>query len=158
MNNLALECKRVIVAAERVNPIICTHCQQVLPEKYGASFCMHCGGEIQPQEPVREARPVAPFKLKWWGFLAVLLAPPFVTSLAAFLGKGQVNEQASPVIAVFSGIVCGIACGIMLGLRVGKSIEARIAFGILFSVLFAVVCVVLSFFGCVVGGYQLKIE
>jgi len=139
--------------------MVCPHCQQELPEKYSASYCFRCSGALQPQDPVYEARSrhsLPPFKLNWWIFFAVLLAAPLLTSLAAFLGKGQVNEAVSPVIGLVGGIGCGIACGILLALRVGKRIETRIALGIAFAVVFAVVCVLLSFFGCA-ASYQLRI-
>jgi lipopolysaccharide export LptBFGC system permease protein LptF len=121
-----------------------------------ASYCHHCGEKIQPQESKYEKRLLPRFKLNFWIFFAVLLAAPFFTSLVAFLGKGHVNEQGSPIIALFGGIACGIACGIMLALRIGRTIEGRVALGIVLSVVFVVVCVLLSFFGCTMAGYQVR--
>jgi hypothetical protein len=132
----------------------CPHCQKVLPENSSGKNCPHCGKSLQPE--VATASSLAPVRIKWLIFFGVLLAPPLITMFAAFLGKGQENEQASPVIAVFGGAGCGIACGIMLALRLGRTSGARVLLGLLFSVIFAVVCITLSCFGCLAVGYQLS--
>jgi len=79
-----------------------------------------------------------------------------MTTLIAFLGKP--NEQVSPIFGFFGGATAGIACGIMLALRIGKNVGTRIVLGIVFSAIFAVVCIMLSFFGCMMGGYQLNLH
>jgi hypothetical protein len=95
-------------------------------------------------------------RIKLPTFFAVMLAPALSTLLFAYINSGQSNEGISPGVAVGGGIGAGIACGIMMALRMGKSIEAKIALSVLLSVIFVFVCVMLSFFGCMIGGYQLS--
>lgn len=139
----------------------CPHCHQVLPEKYSATYCPHCGEGIAVEEE-SEAKvsttPVAPIKLRWPIFFGVLLAPALLTLLASFLGRSHANEPVSAFIAFVGGIAAGIACGIMLALRVGKTVSSRVGFGLLFSCVFVVICVTLDFFGCMGGGYQLRFQ
>jgi hypothetical protein len=132
----------------------CPHCQQPLPEKYGASYCPHCGGAVQPQDLLVAIPQLRPIKINYFLIFGALLFPPLLTMLVAFLGSGHSNEQASPAIAFFGGAAGGIASGIMLALRLGRTTGTRVLLGILFSAVFVVVCVMLSFFGCMIGGYQ----
>jgi hypothetical protein len=134
----------------------CPHCQKPLPENYSAGFCPHCGGAIQPESPGVDTLDLPPVKIRWPIFFGVLLAPVLITALIAFLGKP--NEQVSPITGFFGGAAAGIACGIMLALRIGKTVGARIVHGIVLSVVFAVVCITLSCFGCMVGGYNLRLD
>src|SRR5438045_9761240 len=104
----------------------CPHCQKALPENYSASFCPHCGGEVQQPNPVTpDTPPLAPFKLNWWIFFSALLAPTLLTLLSAGLFKAQANEQVSPMIGLFGGASAGIAFGVMVSLRIGKLVAAR---------------------------------
>ena len=136
----------------------CPHCHKVLPEKYPATYCPHCGAAIVVEESVPKAGypSVAPVRIRWPIFFGVLLAPALVTLLASFLGRAHTNDSPSAFIAFFGGIAAGIACGIMLAFRVTKTVPNRIGFGFLFSCVFVVICVTLNFFGCMVGGYQLR--
>jgi hypothetical protein len=138
----------------------CPHCQKVLPEKYNATYCPFCGLGITFEEKVSVIKQpsIRPIPIRWPVFFGVLLAPPLLTLLTSFLVKGQDNQPISPGIAFFGGIAAGIACGIMLGLHVGKTAPARLGFGLLFSGIFAVVCVALSFFGCMAGGYEFRLH
>jgi hypothetical protein len=139
----------------------CPHCEKKLPENCSASYCLHCGGELQQPEPIPAATmdrsPLPPIKINWLIFFAVLFAAPLLTMLTAFLSKGQTNESISPAIGFFGGAVAGIACGVMLGLRLGNSVGLRVVSCILFVFIMAAVCIMLSFFGCMVVGYQLRI-
>jgi hypothetical protein len=134
----------------------CPHCQQALPEKYNASYCPHCGGAVQPTEPAIVETALKPVKIKWWVFLAVLLGPPLLTLLVAFLGKGTRDDEISPIIGLVGGGAGGIAFGIMLALRLGRTATSRVLLGMVFSVVFAVVGITMSCFGCLAGGYQLS--
>ncbi|HWD93217.1 MAG TPA: hypothetical protein VG938_12810 [Verrucomicrobiae bacterium] len=96
--------------------------------------------------------------MKWGIFFAVFLAPPLLTSIVAFVGQEEPNEQLSPLVAVFGGAVGGVVCGIMLALRLGKTSGARVLLGLLFSAVFAVVCITLSCFGCLAVGYRLSLH
>jgi hypothetical protein len=146
-----------------VKSIICPQCQKELPDNYEGRNCPHCGAAlpatiappavIQPSLPEPEA---AAFKMNWWIFFAVFLAPPLLTSIAAFLGRLNSNEEVSPMIAVFGGAASGIACGVMLALRLGRTSTARVLLSLLFSAMLAVVCITLSCFGCLAVGYRLN--
>jgi hypothetical protein len=169
--SLALKCRRAIVAAERVHPFFCRHCQQDLPENYKGRYCPACGAVLpevlipatgimnvpKPTPPVTEPA-VKQFKINWWIFFAALLAPPLLTLIAAYLNKGQANEGVSPGIGLFGGAAGGIICGVLLALRTRKTTAAKVALAVLLSVALGIVCIMLSFFGCMVGGYVLKLE
>jgi hypothetical protein len=146
-----------------VNPIACPHCHKDYPEKYEGRYCPHCGaarpdvlGTPQPNVPSVGKKSPSPTRIKLPIFFAVLLAPALLTLLFAYINRAQGNEGISPGLAVGGGVGAGIACGIMLALRMGKSVGAKIALSVLLSVLFVFVCVMLSFFGCMIGGYQLS--
>jgi hypothetical protein len=111
----------------------------------------------KPTPPIAEQAP-KPFKIKWWIFFAALLAPPLLTLMAAYLNKGQANEGVSPVIGIVGGAAGGIICGVLLALRMQKTIAARVVLAVLLSAVLGIVCIMLSFFGCMVGGYVLKFE
>jgi hypothetical protein len=134
----------------------CPHCQKPLPENYTANFCPHCGGIIRPEPLISGDPELAPIKTNWLVFFGVMLAPALITLLIALVGKPR--EQVSPFTAFFGGAAAGITCGIMLALRIGKNAGARIVLGFVFAVVFAVVCIMLSFFGCMIGGYNLRIN
>jgi hypothetical protein len=110
---------------------------------------------VRAEEPISGDPPLMPVKISWLMFFGVLLAPPLLTLLVAYVTRGQSNQPISPLIALFGGAAAGIGCGIMLALRLGKTLAARVVVGILFSVVFAVVCIMLSFGGCMIGGYEL---
>lgn len=133
----------------------CPHCQKASPENYTASYCPHCGGALQPGG-VADALP--PVKTSWLIFFAVLLAPPLLTTLAAFLAGGEIAGDATVAIGSIGGAAGGIACGIMLALRLGKTVGARIVLGILLSCVFAVACITLSCLGCLFGGYEMRFQ
>ncbi len=138
----------------------CPHCNKLLPEKNSATHCPFCGTVLPPEVPANAKSPalLAPVRIRWPIFFVVLLSPPLLTLLASFLGRGHFNEGVSPLIALFGGVAAGISCGIMLALRYGKDMRSRIALGLLFSCLIAVVCIMLSFGGCMIGGYQIQMH
>src|SRR5580765_6010530 len=118
----------------------CPHCQKLLPDNYTASYCPHCGGEVQqPTSPTPPGSPpLKPVKIKWPIFFVVLLAPPVLTSMVAFVGKGQSNESVSPIIALFGGGAAGVVYGILLALRIGRTVPIRVLLAILFAGILAV--------------------
>lgn len=136
----------------------CPHCQKVLPKNYGATYCLHCGTALPPEEPTPTTSPLPlpPVRIRWLLFFGALLLPPVLTFLTAFILRTQTDEQMAPLIAVFGAAAGGIACGIMLGLHIGKSVSLRVGLGIFFSCLMALVCFTLSFGGCMVGGYLFR--
>lgn len=62
----------------------------------------------------------------------------------------------APTIVMIGGSAGGIICGVLLGKRFGKSVETRIVLGLVLSAIMVVVCVTMSCFGCLAGGYQLN--
>ena len=108
--------------------------------------CPHCGN------PLPEV--VAPATSNLFIFFAVLLAPAVLALLGALV-KSEGLAVGSPFVG---GGIAGIICGIMLARRVGRSTGSRIGLGILFVVLFAVVSFTLSFFGCLLGGFQINMH
>lgn len=137
----------------------CPHCHNVLPEKYGATYCPFCGIGL-PSDQLAEATgvfPLSPVKIRWWLFFGALLAPPLLTFLTAFILREQTSEDTAPLVAVLGAAAGGITCGVMLGLRFGNSVPLRVGLGFLFSCLMVVVCFTLSFCGCMVGGYKFKL-
>jgi hypothetical protein len=161
--SLALNCKRAIVAAKRVNPNVCPHCQKEIPDNFQGRFCPQCGATrpetIAPKTSTHTTAVVEqtlkPFKINWWIFFAILLAPPLLTLLVAFSTNEHAGADAPPFVAMVGGVLSGIVCGVMLALRLGKTTDTRVLLGILFCVVLGVVCVTLSCFGCLAGGYQL---
>jgi hypothetical protein len=149
-----------------VNPNVCPHCQKEIPDNFNGRYCPHCGAArpetiapktSTPTIPVVELT-LKPFKINWWIFFAIFLAPPLLTLLAALLTREHAGGDTPPFVAVVGGVSSGIVCGVMLALRVGKTTETRVLLGILFCVVLAVVCVTLSCFGCLAGGYQLMLH
>jgi hypothetical protein len=141
--SLALKGKPAIVASKHVNPTVCPQCHKDLPQDYKGRYCPDCGE-------------VLPFKINWWIFFTVFLAPPLLTMLVAFLGREQSNEQLSPVVAFVGGTAGGIASGVMLALRLGKTCGVRFLLGVVFSIVLAIACVTASSFGCLSVGYRLN--
>lgn len=136
----------------------CPHCHNVLPEKYGATYCPFCGNGLPADEPITTtgAFPLSPVRIRWWLFFGALLAPPLLTFLTASILREQTSEEIAPLIAVLGAAAGGIACGAMLGMRFGRSVSLRVGLGFLFSCLMIAVCFTLSFGGCMVGGYKLR--
>jgi hypothetical protein len=125
----------------------CPHCQKELPEHYGKDLSTSEIGSSKPSS--RTA------KIYWPIFLAVLLAPTFLTMLSAILDRA-VNQSVSLFIGLVGGGAAGIACGLMLGFRLGSTGLERIFVTLLLCLIMAVVAVTLSCFGCQAGGYRLS--
>ena len=106
-----------------------------------------------PLEPATPPSPEAR-KMNWLLFLIVLLAPAIASCLAGAVDSR--NGNVAPVIALFGGSIAGIICGAMLGRRLGKATDTRLWLGILFALIMAVVCIGMSCFGCMAGGYQMR--
>ena len=107
-----------------------------------------------PENP--GAPPAGRPRFKWWLFVAVLLAPTLLTALSVWLSAGK--GDTAPSIAVLGGGLAGIISGIMLGRYVGKALPVRIVLSVVFAAILAVVCITMSFFGCMVSGYQFNLH
>lgn len=93
-------------------------------------------------------------RINWLIFFAVLLAPAVVALLGAMV-KSEELAVGSPLVG---GGLAGIICGIMLGRSVGRTSAARVLLGILFVGVFGCVSFILSFFGCLLGGFQMNMH
>lgn len=100
--------------------------------------------------PTPEPQP-SPVRLNWIAFLALLLGPAVLTSLAAFANH---RSDAAPAFALIGGVLGGIGCGILLGRRLGRSQTARVILSLVFSAMCAVACITIAMFGCLASGYQ----
>lgn len=130
------------------NQAKCPGCGQVVefvstPEGFS---CPQCGSP----PPATTSAP----KLNWLLFLGVLLAPA-VAALLGAMGKFEGLAVGSPLVG---GGLAGIVCGVLLGRHVGRTSGARLWLGILFVAVFAVVSFMLSFFGCLLGGFQMNMH
>jgi hypothetical protein len=137
----------------------CPHCHKELPQRYSAGWCPFCGRDLPPMEaPALESSPpLAPVIFRPRLFFSIFLAPPLLTVLIVLLSFGSRDVQdGAALVALFGGGIAGITCGIMLGRRLGKSSATRVGFSLLLGPIMVVVCVGLSFFGCMVSGYQLS--
>lgn len=95
----------------------------------------------------------APRKINWLLFLLALLAPPLLTVLAAM---GSARNSGLPVATgLLAGGLGGIISGAMLGWRVGSTTPIRVALGIVFAGVLSVVCIGMSCFGCMAGGFKM---
>ena len=130
------------------NKVTCPGCGQevVFVQTGNSANCPHCGGP----PPALESST----KINWLIFFAVLLAPAVVALLGA-MGKVEPLAVGSPLVG---GGLAGIVCGIMLGRRVGRTSAARVLLGILFVGVFGCVSFILSFFGCLLGGFQMNMH
>ena len=87
-------------------------------------------------------------------FFLVLLAPMLLTIVIVLLGASEGDTV--PTVAVFGGGISGIVCGAMLGRRFGRTTGLKVVLGIVFALVFSVVCIGMSCFGCLAGGYNLE--
>jgi len=139
----------------------CQHCQKELPENYGAVYCPFCGKDLALDNP-GALHELPPVRFNGLLFLSALLLPPLLTLLSAalmrfvFLTK-PTNEGISPCVALVGGCIGGVICGVLLGMKAGRNLPAKISLSILFSAIMMIVCVALCFFGCGIGGYQMRI-
>lgn len=129
------------------NPIKCPGCGEQVQFVYhpeGQDSCPNCGGPPPTQPPSG--------KFNWLLFLGVLLAPAML-SLGGAIGKIDGLAVGTPLVG---GAIAGLLCGIYLARRVGRTSASRLWLGFLFVGVFACVSFMLSFFGCLLGGYQLR--
>jgi hypothetical protein len=132
----------------------CQNCQKELPADNTATQCPFCAHDlaVSGNDSVRQSLP--PVKTHWLIFFSVLLAPVLLTILSVRFGAK--NGGASAGIAIIGGGVAGIICGAMLGRQVGTTRPLRIILGAVFAGILMVVCIGMSCFGCLAGGYQLR--
>lgn len=138
----------------------CPHCQKELLENHSGNYCEFCGKDFEPgisSMGQSDSTPLTPVKFRPEIFFLVLLAPPLLTALTAWLIHTP-NQSTSVAIGFFGGGAAGIACGIMIGLRLGKTLSRRCGFCLLFSIVMVVVSITLCCFGCGLGGYQLRLN
>ncbi len=129
------------------NPIKCPGCGQEVEFVYnpeGQDACPHCGS------PPPAAAPSP--KFNWLLFLGVLLAPAMF-ALGGAIGKIEGLAAGSPLVG---GVIAGLLCGIYLAQRVGRTRASRLWLGFLFVSVFGCVSIILSFFGCLLGGFQMR--
>jgi hypothetical protein len=135
----------------------CSFCKQILPENHAASICPYCGHNLPSTNP-GPATELPPFKIKWLWFWLALIAPPILTALSAALTRRSSNEDLSLAVGLIGGGIGGIVCGVVIGIKLGKTTPARVVLSLIFSGIMAVVSIMLCFFGCTMGGYQLDMK
>lgn len=158
-----------ISSLQSVNSNSCSNCSKEYPANYEARYCPYCGAArpetLTPANSQSAANSpsasqkgmVDPIKINWWIIFGALFAPPLLTLLVAYLGRGvERGDPFSPGIGFFGGALGGIAFGVMLALRICRTTVNRWLLGILFAVIFAIVCITLSCFGCLAGGFNLR--
>jgi hypothetical protein len=136
-----------------INMMNCPHCQKPLPADWVSEWCPMCGRDLSPTDAVPPQNKPPAVRVNWLVFFSILLAPALLSVLVVLLGARQGNL--APWIAFFGGILAGIVCGAMLGFSLGRTRAARILLGLLLSIVMVVVCVGMSCFGCMAGGFQL---
>ena len=92
--------------------------------------------------------------MHWLIFFAVLLAPVIGSCIAGALDSR--NGGIAPGIAMIGGGIAGIVSGTMLGCRIGRTTPVKVILSVVFSGAMVAVCVGMSCFGCMVGGYQMS--
>lgn len=98
------------------------------------------------------ARPRPP--LNWFLFLFVLLAPALLAAFGA-----RIKSDGLAVGGCFVGaLVAGIVCGVLMGRFAGTTTASRVVLGVVFTAVFGAVSMVLGFFGCSLGGFNLNIH
>jgi uncharacterized membrane protein AbrB (regulator of aidB expression) len=141
----------------------CPHCQQPLPEQTETTSCPHCGREWKTAAPdVAEKLPRA--KISWKWFWLAFLAPPLLTmAVACYCGlmlptRGENDGPLPPLVALLGSVAGGLACGNIIALKQSESATGRVGVTLVCGVVFFFVCLILCFFGCSIGGYQLNIH
>ena len=89
-----------------------------------------------------------PTKFNWLLFITVLFAPAVLT----LIGELAKERQLAVVAALLGSLAAGVFCGIHLARHVGRSSAAEFWLGWLFVGVFGCVSLILSFYGCMVGG------
>src|SRR5262249_52156546 len=98
----------------------CPYCQSVLPDGQ-AGVCPSCGRELKAPPPIGVAPALAPVRINWLLFFAVLLAPPLLSLVVARGGRD--TEGLAIGTALLGGGVAGLICGVWLGRCLGRTIE-----------------------------------
>lgn len=133
------------MSAETFKCAACGH--TVAPARdAGQPHCPQCGAPLPPALPKTN--------LKWWWLVIALLVPPVVTLLCA-LGK---MEGPAVLVPLVGGGGAGIFCGVMLGRHVGRTSGTRLLLGVVFTGLFGLASFILSFCGCLAGGFAMNLH
>ncbi len=135
----------------------CPFCKQVIPENHADGVCPHCGHDLPPANPGATTEP-PPFKIKWLWFWLALIAPPVLSALSAALTRHTSNGGLPVAVGLFGGGIGGLVCGVVIGIKLGKTTPARVVLSLIFAGIMAVVSIMLCFFGCSMGGYQMDLK
>jgi hypothetical protein len=130
----------------------CHNCGNELPLD-DAVVCPVCGKALPQQGAGASELAPGPARVNWLLFFAVLLTPPLLTAL--IVQGGRQTEGLAVCSALLGGTLGGVAGGIMLGRRFGSTSQTRIGLGIVLAGVLSVVCIGLSCFGCLAGGFHL---
>ena len=133
----------------------CPHCNEALAPDYSAAWCPFCGKNLA----LEPAPPRPPGKFRRALFFCALLGPALLTLFSAaamrFTLAHPQNEGISPIVVLVAGPIGGVICGVLLAFQ-SRNLLARIILSIVWSAIMIIVCVVLGFFGCGIGGYQMR--
>jgi hypothetical protein len=140
--------------------MICPHCQKEMPHDHGAVYCPLCGKDLASKSGL--GREPSPVKFNARLFFCALLLPSILTLISAAIMRSLfsgtvVNEGVSPMVGLAGGALGGVICGILLGRKTSTGLLERIFGSLIFSAVMIVVCVMLCWFGCNLGGYELRI-
>jgi hypothetical protein len=135
----------------------CPFCKQVIPENHASSICPHCGHDLPSINPGPTTE-LPPFKVNWLWFWLALIAPPILTALSAASTKHTSNDGLPVAVSLLGGGIGGIVCGVVIGIKLGKTTTSRVVLSLIFSGIMVVVSIMLCFFGCTMGGYQLDLK
>ena len=131
------------------NPIRCPGCGrevEFVTSPEGRRHCPQCSA------PFNEAVPRP--HLNWFLLLSALLGPALVAAFGArFKSDGLAVGG-----ALIGALVAGIICGVLTGRRFGRTTGSRVLLGIVFTIVFGAASLVLGFFGCSLGGFNLNIH
>jgi hypothetical protein len=136
----------------------CPSCHKELPENISIEKCPFCGTTLVPGIPARQVHQPRHFQARL--FFCGLLAPPLLTLITAFLMRTFVdksNESVSVAVGSIGSVIGGIICGVTIGI-LPRDIGARVICSIVMIAIMSGVCLVLSCFGCTMGGYQLNLH
>lgn len=110
--------------------------------------------DIDPAVPAAPAEPARrPFL--WPVFLAAVLVPPVLTSVAAMMDH---RGAAAPALMFLGGAAGGLVSGILLGCRVGKTTTTKAILSVVFCGLMTVAVISMCGFGCALGNYRLDFK
>lgn len=107
---------------------------------------------MEDNSPNPTTPPLPRPRINWFLLVGCLLVP------AVLSATGALSNSAGVAIGsvVFGSLVAGIVCGVLMGRRFGQNTGARVGLGIVFTLVFGAVSLVLGFFGCMAGGFNMN--